>query len=281
VIGLVLFFMSAEVYSDIARPPGDAMPIYVVGKQWMWKISHDPAPGRNEAREEINELHVPIGTPVKLIMTSQDVIHSFFVPAFRVKQDVLPSRYTTLWFTATKLGRFRIRCAQYCGNEHADMVGYVTVLSASDYEQWLAAAPAADKPAIAGTPGTPLAPMAMNTRSTFNSAGCIACHTPTSSVRAPRLDGIYGRPVRLQNGQTVTADDEYIRESILFPNTKISAGYVQPSLMPSYQGQLTEAQLRDLVNFVKSLRDGWPADALSTQPTDPSGNAPNQSELKR
>lgn len=272
VIGLTLFVLAAKVYADIARPPKDAMTIWVVGKQWMWKASYP------DHREEINELHVPVGQPVKLVMTSMDVIHSFFIPDFRVKQDVLPSRYTTLWFTATKPGKYRLRCSQYCGNDHAGMVGWVTVLSQADYQQWLAAAPEGAA-AIAGTPGTNGALMATKLRTTFNQLGCIACHTPTSSVRAPRLDGIFNQTVRLQNGQNTTADEEYLRESILFPNAKISAGYVQPSLMPAYKGQITDQQLHELVDFIKSIRDGWPADA--TQPTEPSGNQPLQSEPKR
>ncbi len=258
VIALTLFAWAADVYADISRPPADTMNIYVVGKQWMWKL-HQP-----NGREEINALHVPVGQAVKLIMTSQDVIHDFYVPAFRVKQDVLPDRYTTMWFTATKTGTYRIHCAQYCGTDHAAMIGWVYVMTQPDYQKWLDAAPA-NQPAIAGTPGTVGAPMATQLRSTFNAMGCIACHVPTSSVRAPRLDGIYGQAVKLQNGQTVAADEEYIRESILFPNAKISAGYPQPSLMPSYNGQLSEQQLRDLVDFVKSIRNGWPADA-TTQP---------------
>jgi cytochrome c oxidase subunit 2 len=226
----------------------------------MWK-TYQP-----NGREEIDALHIPVGVPIKLVMTSQDVIHSFYIPDFRVKQDVLPERYTTMWFTATKPGRYRIRCAQYCGTDHSVMTGWVEAMVPADYQQWLDAAPALE-PTVNGTPGTPIAPMATGINGIFSSAGCIACHVPNSSVRAPRLDGIFDRPVRLVNGQTVSGDEQYIRESILFPNAKISAGYPQPSLMPSYNGQLTEPQLRELVSFIKSIRDGWPAGATS-QPVD-------------
>jgi len=259
VIGLGLFFWSAEVYSDIERPPNDAMTIFVVGKQWMWKL-HQP-----NGREEINSLHVPVGQAVKLVMTSQDVIHSFYIPDFRIKQDVLPDRYTTLWFVPTKAGQFRIRCAEYCGTDHGEMTGWVYAMDPADYERWLSASSANAAP-IGGTPGYANSTMATQLRNTFNAAGCIACHVPGASVRAPRLDGIWGNTIRLQNGQTVIGDEQYMRESILFPNAKISAGYPQPSLMPSYKGQLTEQQLRDLVEFIKSIRDGWPPEA-TTRPS--------------
>ena len=183
VIGLGLFFWSAEVYSDIERPPNDAMTIFVVGKQWMWKL-HQP-----NGREEINSLHVPVGQAVKLVMTSQDVIHSFYIPDFRIKQDVLPDRYTTLWFVPTKAGQFRIRCAEYCGTDHGEMTGWVYAMDPADYERWLSASSANAAP-IGGTPGYANSTMATQLRNTFNAAGCIACHVPSTSVRAPQLDGI-------------------------------------------------------------------------------------------
>ncbi len=274
VFGLSLFVWSAYLYADIERPPTDTMDIYVVGKQWMWKL-YQPT-----GREEINALHVPVGRNVKLIMTSQDVIHDFAIPDFRVKQDVLPERYTTLWFNATEPGAYRVHCAQYCGADHSVMVGWVYAMKPEDYEQWLDANPSG-APTVNGTPGTAIAPMATNLQGIFNSAGCIACHTPNSAVRAPRLDGIYGQQVRLQNGDHIIADDQYIRESILFPNAKISAGYPAPSLMPSYNGQLTEQQIRGLVDFIKSIRNGWPADSTmpSTQPSVSSG--PTKGEPKQ
>ena len=258
-ISLVLFGWAAWLYADIERPPTDATAFYIVGKQWMWK-AYQPS-----GREEINALHVPAGRPIKLVMTSQDVIHSFFLPTLRQKQDVLPQRYTTLWFNATVPGTYPLYCSEYCGTDHSKMKGTLVVMTPADYAQWLGGEPSGVD-TVNGTPGTPIAPMAQRLQKTFNSAGCVACHVPNSSVRAPRLDGIYGRPVRLANDQTIVADDAYIRESILYPNAKISAGYPQPSLMPPYKGQLTEAQLRDLVEFIKSIRDGWPTGAAAGPP---------------
>ncbi len=250
VLALGLFAWAGWVYVEQSRPPADAHTVYVVGKQWMWKIQHP------EGAEEINELHVPAGIPIKLVMTSQDVIHSFFVPAFRLKQDVLPDRYTTLWFQATTPGRYEFFCAEYCGLEHSKMRGQVVVMEPAAFARWLSSE-AARAPAP-GEPGTESGPMAVSGEGPFFRYGCNACHLPTSAVRAPRLDGLYGSEVRLANGDSVTADEEYIRESILDPQAKISAGYPSPSLMPTYRGQVSEADLRALVEFVKSLQDGWP-----------------------
>jgi len=249
VVGLALFTWAAGVYFNLQRPPKDAATIYVVGKQWMWKLRHPSGP------EEINTLHVPVGEPIKLVMTSQDVIHSFYVPAFRVKQDVLPQQYTTMWFTPSKPGTYHLYCAEYCGAEHSEMTGQVIVMRPNEYEQWLSSQ---GGQAVGATPGTPQAPMYVEGANVFNQFNCGACHTRDSQKRAPRLDGIFGRPVRLQNGETVIADAQYIRESIFRPNAKISAGYDQPSLMPTYRGQINEKQLQALVRFIQSLRDGWP-----------------------
>lgn len=252
-IGLGLFAWSATLYSRQLGDPEDAPTVYVVGKQWMWKLHH--AGGR----EEINELHVPIGQTTRLVMTSQDVIHSFFLPAMRAKQDVLPGRYTTLWFTPDRAGVFPIYCAEYCGDEHSRMKGRLYVLSEADYSRWLNATPDAKAP---GSPGTPGAPLAVGVSGAFRSLGCIACHVPNDSVLAPRLDGIYARNVKLADGRVIAADDQYLRESILDPNAKIAAGYPSPSLMPSYQGVVTENQLRELIDFIRSIEHGWPADAI-------------------
>ena len=252
VITLGVFVWAALVFFKLTQPPADARTVYVVAKQWMWKFQHPSGP------EEINELHLPAGQPVKLLMHSQDVIHSFYVPAFRVKQDVLPSRYTTLWFTPTKPGSYHLFCAQYCGSEHSQMTGRIIVQSPADFQRWLSGGP--PQGAVAGTPGTLADPMALRGRSVFYKFGCIACHTPYSSVRAPRLDGVFGREVRLNNGQTIIADEQYIRESVLEPNAKISAGYTAPSLMPTYAGQISEQELQELVEFIKSIKDGWTAE---------------------
>ena len=252
-LGFGLFLWAAKVYFDVERPPASAVPIYVVGKQWMWKVSH---PG---GREEINELHVPVGEPVKLVMTSQDVIHSFYVPAFRQKQDVLPNRYTTLWFQADRTGRFPFYCAEYCGTDHSAMRGAVVVMEPHQYQRWLSAGSPGEAP-VPGTPGTPGAPLVTRGKGPFFHYGCNSCHTRDSAVRAPRLDGLFGREVRLHNGSSVIADEDYIRESIVDPNAKIVAGYPAPSLMPTYKGQITDAELRELIELLRSIREGWPAE---------------------
>lgn len=246
---LALFLWAARVYFDMEQPPEDAMSIYVVGKQWMWKAEHP------SGRREINALHVPVGEPVRLVMTSQDVIHSFYVPAFRVKQDVLPGRFTALWFEATRIGRYPFQCAEYCGADHSLMGGTVTVMSPADYQRWASAA--SDAEPVPGTPGIG-APLAVRGRGAFFRFGCNSCHLPGASVRAPRLDGIWSNEVRLNNGESVIADEHYIRESILEPNAKISAGYPEPSLMPTYRGQVTEEDLRELIELVRSIEHGWP-----------------------
>jgi cytochrome c oxidase subunit 2 len=251
VLSLGLFVWAARVYLEVSVPPADAHTIYVVGKQWMWKIQHP------EGKREINELHVPAGEDIKLVMTSQDVIHSFFVPAFRVKQDVLPDRYTTLWFKATVPGVYRLFCSQYCGAGHSSMVGHVVVMRPTDFQAWLSARATGVAPAP-GTPGTPGAPLAVQGVGPFFKYGCNSCHLPTSAVRAPRLDGLFGQQIELSNGDHIIADEQYIRESILDPQAKIAAGYPAPSLMPTYKGQVTEKDLRDLVEFIKSLKNGWP-----------------------
>lgn len=263
VIALCIFFWAADVFLQARTAPRNTLDIYVVGKQWMWTIQH---PG---GQTEKNALHVPLGRPVKLIMTSQDVIHDFAIPAFRIKQDVLPGRYTTLWFTATKVGEYHLFCSQYCGTEHSNMTGTVYVMEPEKYAQWLG--PGGSSP-IPGTPGTPGAAMAVVPPShPFAYLGCAACHLTNSNVRAPRLDGIFGRPVRLRNNQTVIADEQYIRESILNPNAKIAAGYELPggqSLMPSFQGRVNDDEIRQLIEYIKSLSpDAAAPDGATTRPS--------------
>lgn len=251
VLALGMFGWAGKVYYDLASPPADARTIYIVGKQWMWQAEH---PG---GRREINELHLPAGEPVRLVITSQDVIHSFFVPSFREKMDAVPGRYTTMWFTARDQGEYHLFCAEYCGADHSRMVGRVVVMEPTEYQHWLGPAPG-DQGPIPGTPGTARGGLAVGGRGAFFQLGCNACHVPAASVRAPRLDGIFGQQVRLDNGQLLIADEQYIRESILNPNAKLSAGYPPPSLMPTYQGRITEEQLREIVEFIRSLRHGWP-----------------------
>ena len=231
-ITMVMFVWGAQVFFHMTRPPKGAMEIYIVGKQWMWKAQH------MDGAREINELHVPIGVPVKLTMGSEDVIHSFFIPDFRVKADVIPGRYNTLWFTATKAGRYHLFCTQYCGTKHSAMIGWVTVMEPADYQAWLGGGPAGGS-------------MAENGAKLFQDLACATCHLDNGQGRAPSLKGVYGSTVTLQNGQTVTADDAYVRESILNPQAKVVAGF-QP-IMPTFQGLVTEEQLLQLIAYVKSL----------------------------
>jgi len=228
----VIFVWSSSLYFRNAEPPQGAMEIFVTGKQWMWKVEHP------EGQREINELHVPLGRPVKLTMTSEDVIHDFFIPAFRVKKDVLPGRYTSLWFEPTKLGTFHLFCAQYCGAFHAGMIGSVIVQEPDEYERWLAGGVQGESMEAAG-------------ERLFQANGCVTCHLADGTGRAPSLLAVYGAPVHLTDGQTVTADDAYVRESILSPNAKIVLGY--KPIMPSFQGQLTEEQISDLIAYIRSL----------------------------
>ncbi len=231
-IFLGMFGWGATLYFKKNLNPSNATEIYVVGKQWMWKIQH------LQGKREINELHVPLGRTVRLLMTSQDVIHDFFLPAFRVKQDVLPGTYTTQWFTATKTGSFPIFCAQYCGTYHANMIGQVIVQTSQDYEEWLSS-------------GTTDPPMALSGANLFRSLGCSGCHAANASVRAPLLKNLFGSPVPLQNGQVVTADERYIRDSILQPELQIVAGY--DPVMPSFKDRVSEEELTQLVSYIKSL----------------------------
>ena len=238
VLSMAMFAWGAVVYVDYRHSPGDTLDIYVVGKQWMWKVQQP------NGLKEINEVHLPVGRDVRLIMASEDVIHDFSVPAFRVKMDVVPGHYNTMWFRPTKAGRYRLYCSQYCGTNHAIMTGWVTVMEQGDYAAWLSGAAGAEaNPLVAG-------------QKLFAERACITCHFTDGKGRAPSLNGVYEHPVLLADGRTVTADDAYIRESILQPNAKIVAGY-QP-LMPSFQGQLTEEQIIALTSYIKSLQNEPP-----------------------
>jgi len=233
-LALSMFGWGAVVYVDYRRVPMDTLDIYVIGKQWMWKVQQPTG------LREINELHVPVGRNVKLILASEDVIHDFSVPAFRVKMDVVPGHYNTMWFRPTKAGRYHFFCQQYCGTNHAIMGGWVTVMEPMDYAAWLSgSSDATANPVVAG-------------EKLFAEKACTTCHLSNGTGRAPSLNGVYGAQVLLADGSTVTADDAYIRESILQPQAKIVAGY-QP-LMPSFQGQLTEEQIIDLSEYIKSLQ---------------------------
>jgi cytochrome c oxidase subunit 2 len=248
-IALGIFAWGARIYFAAARPPPDAKQFYVVGKQWMWKIEH---PG---GRREINELHVPRGQAVKLKMTSEDVVHSFFIPAMRVKADVIPGRYTTLWFNADITGTFHLFCSQYCGAEHSRMVGRVIVMEPTEYERWIGGATSGSASSVPS--GEDL----------FVAKACHTCHRTDSTARAPMLWGLMGKTVHLEGGQTTTADDTYIRESILNPAAKVVAGY-QP-IMPTYRGQLSEEEIIQLIRYVTSLKPPAGEPASSDAPPAP------------
>jgi cytochrome c oxidase subunit 2 len=229
---MVMFTWGASIYFNESRPPDNALDIYVVGKQWMWKLEH------LGGQREINELHIPVGRAVRLTMTSEDVIHSFFVPAFRTKQDAVPGRYTTTWFTPTKAGKYHLFCAEYCGTNHSRMGGWVYVMEPRDYEAWLSG----------GTSGGSLAE---NGQKLFDELACGNCHKPDGSGRCPSLTGLFGKTVQLAGGATVKADEGYIRESILQPQAKIVAGY--GPIMPTFQGLVTEEGVMQLIEYIKSL----------------------------
>jgi cytochrome c oxidase subunit 2 len=233
VLSLAIFAWGAKLYFSAVRPPAGAIDVRVVAKQWMWKFQHA------DGRREINALHVPVRQPVKLTMVSEDVIHSFYVPAFRIKQDVLPGSYSGCWFEATRTGEFHLFCAEYCGTNHSRMTGRVVVMEPADYEAWLQGSPANEPPAVTG-------------KRLFEELRCAACHSPeVPPVRCPPLVNVFGHDVVLRDGQTVTADEAYLRESILRPNAKIVKGY-EP-LMPTFDGQVNEEQLMHLIAYIKSL----------------------------
>lgn len=233
VLVLVIFGWGAKIFFDNSKAPADAMEILVVGKQWMWKLQHP------NGKREINTLHVPVGQPVQLTMTSEDVIHSFFIPAFRVKQDVVPGRYTKVWFEATKPGQYHLFCTEYCGTEHSKMVGYVQALPPAEYERWLrGASGAAETPVEAGA-------------RLFTQLGCATCHNPGSGALGPNLAGVAGHTVKLTDGTEVVADDEYLRESILNSQAKVVAGYAP--VMPLFKGMISEDQILNLIAYIKSL----------------------------
>ncbi|RPI55399.1 MAG: cytochrome c oxidase subunit II [Acidobacteria bacterium] len=244
-ITMVIFFWGAKVYFAMANPPAETLNIYVVGKQWMWKVQH--ATGQRE----INQLHVPVGRPVRLIMTSEDVIHDFSIPAMRVKADVIPGRLVQMWFEPTHPGTYQIFCAEYCGTQHSAMIGRVVVLEPSAYQTWLSGG---------ATEGS----LASTGEKLFADLACNTCHRPDARGRGPMLEGVFGHPVQLHDGSVVTADENYVRESIVQPAAKVTAGF-QP-VMPAFQGLVTEEQLLALIEYVKSLSTPQRAEPVTTQP---------------
>jgi cytochrome c oxidase subunit 2 len=233
-IFLGIFVWGAWLYFHLARVPDNAIEIYATGKQWMWKFQH--AGGQRE----INTLHVPVNRPVKITMASEDVIHSLFFPYFRVKADVLPNRYRTMWFQATHTGRFHIFCAEYCGTLHSGMIGWVEVMEPTEYQRWLAG----------GSEGS----LASQGEKLFQKNACNTCHTNDNTGRGPVLAGLYGSTVTLSDNSTVPADDNYIRESILNPQAKVVRGFAP--IMPTFQGQVSEEDLLKLLAYVKSVGHG-------------------------
>jgi cytochrome c oxidase subunit 2 len=246
---LVMFAWGTKLYFANYTPPRNSLDIYVTGKQWMWKVQYP------EGQREINELHVPTGRPVKLILASEDVIHSFYLPAFRMKHDVVPGSYQTYWFQATEPGRYHIFCAEYCGTNHSRMIGWVTVMDPASYSTWLAG----------GTRGGSMSELGAKL---FTQYGCVTCHVTDNQGRCPSLQNVFGHPVELEDGRTVLADEGYVRESILNPNAKIVKGYKR-DIMPVFQGQISEEGLLQLIVYVKSLSTNTPAPKASTASTNP------------
>jgi cytochrome c oxidase subunit 2 len=249
VIAMVMFVWGASLYFQITTPPSNAMEVYVVGKRWMWKAQHV------SGQREINELHVPVGQPVKLIIGSEDVLHAYWVPAFRMKMDAVPGRTTTMYFEASKPGVYELFCAEYCGMSHSRMIGKVTAMEPAAFQTWLAGGKATGTMADLGA-------------KVFTDLGCATCHMDSSQGRGPSLRGVFGAQVTLANGDKVTADEAYVRESILTPTAKMVAGF--PPLMPTFQGVVSEEQIAQLTAYVKSLATA-PAAAPGTPATAPAG----------
>jgi cytochrome c oxidase subunit 2 len=236
-IALGIFVLGAKAYFNEEVPPANTLEINVIGKQWMWKIQHQ------EGNREINELHLPVNRAVKLTLASEDVIHSFFVPAFRIKQDVVPGRFVTEWFQPTRVGAYDFYCSEYCGADHSKMKGTVFVMSPMEYENWL-------------THGNVHSTLAQSGENVFRQLGCSGCHVNSKAVHAPPLEGLYQRLVPLSDGTFVRADDKYIRDSILLPASQVVAGY-QP-VMPTYEGHISEENLLQLIAYIKSIGNEAP-----------------------
>jgi cytochrome c oxidase subunit 2 len=232
ILFMICFVWGALLYFRIYSPPPNAMNIYVVGKQWMLKVEH---PG---GQHEINSLHIPINQPVQLTLISQDVFHSFSIPAFRVKREVIPGRYNTVWFNATTPGTYHLFCTQYCGTLHSQMIGQVVAMTPEDYQAWAAQS-------ISGTS------LAQNGERLFASLGCNSCHNSGPNAHGPNLASVYGAHLQMKNGQFVTVDDAFLRDTILNPTMHEVAGYAP--IMPTYQGQVSEEGLIDLVEYIKRL----------------------------
>ncbi len=232
ILSIAVFALGAGVFFRMYRAPENAIDIYVVGKQWMWKVQHP------EGKREINELHVPVNQPVRLTLASEDVIHAFSVPAFRIKRDVVPGRYNTMWFEATKAGEYRLFCAEYCGTQHSGMTGRVVVMEQDEFQNWLSGGASGETMVEAGA-------------RQFQQLGCETCHKESGQGRGPKLSGVYGHTVELTTGQEVVADEDYLRSSILDPGSQVVVGY--KPIMPTFQGQLSEETLMQIISYLQSL----------------------------
>src|SRR5215470_3844717 len=237
IISIVIFGWAADVFFDIYRPPDQTIEIYATGKRWMWKFQHI------DGQNEINELHVPVGRAVRVTFTSEDVLHSLFFPAFRVKADAIPGRYSTVWFNATKVGEYHLFCAEYCGTRHSGMIGTVFVMEQADYQAWLG-----------GGGATAGGSLVQRGEALFTQLACVTCHLPDGTGRGPSLEGLYGSQVTLDNGEVVTADESYLRESILMSQAKTVRGYEH--IMPTFQGLINEDGVASLIEYIKSLQAG-------------------------
>jgi cytochrome c oxidase subunit 2 len=255
IIAVAIFAWASDVFFDLVRPPDQTLEVYATGKRWMWKFQHI------DGQNEINELHVPMGRAVKVTFTSEDVLHSMYFPAFRVKADAIPGRYSTVWFEASKVGEYHLFCAEYCGTRHSGMVGKVVVMEPAAYQLWLS-----------GTLGT--TSLSQRGEQLFNDLACNTCHRSDGSGRGPSLLAKFGKQERLESGATVTIDESYVRESILMPQTKLVLGY--KPLMPTFQGLVSEENVQALVEYVKSLQASGGGGALSS--TEPTHAAPETRE---
>jgi cytochrome c oxidase subunit 2 len=232
---LALFIIGAIYYIELYKPPPADIELFVVGKQWMWKVQH------HGGQREIDEVHVPVGKTVRLILASEDVVHSFFVPAFRIKRDAVPGTFETVWFKATKPGVYRLECSEFCGTEHVKMHGEIVVMEQAAYADWLETRGVHES-------------LAQQGEQLFRQYGCSGCHFPRSDVHAPSLVGLYGKIVHLMDGTSVTADRQYIMDSILLPKKQVVAGYAP--IMPSFAGQVSEEDLMKLLSYIESLSAG-------------------------
>ena len=255
IIAVAIFAWASDVFFDLVRPPDQTLEVYATGKRWMWKFQHI------DGQNEINELHVPVGRAVKVTFTSEDVLHSMYFPSFRVKADAIPGRYSTVWFTPSKVGEYHLFCAEYCGTRHSGMIGRVVVMEPSAYQSWLS-----------GTLGT--TSLSQRGEQLFNDLACNTCHRNDGSGRGPSLVAKFGKQERIEGGATVAVDESYVRESILMPQAKLVLGY--KPLMPTFQGLVSEENVQALVEYVKSLQASGGGGAVSS--AEPAPAAPETRE---